>query len=636
MGAMDASDRSSLRVSLVQMPRWEIRTPPFAIAVLTSILRRRGFTVFPKDYDIDFYRSVDASDRWAWTGENPVDWGNPAAFNEVLRRYDGLFERTVDDILADEPDVVGFSVKVWSLEFSREVAKRLKQRRPELYVVFGGPEMNKAPEQNLGGHPYVDAVCRQEGDLSFPAFLETYLQNGRRPGPQAGFAYRGEDGEIVDCGLIPAPPQVMDIPFADYSDFDFEKYVEPDLVNLVLSRGCIFRCTFCSEAPAFMKFRSYAARRILNEVDHVVATTNIRRPFRVDFNDSLLNGDLKALEGLADGLLERDEEPFRWGGMMALRKQMTDELVHKISKAGCKSIFVGMESGSPKVIRLMKKGHDVPTAKRLTKAMHEAGIETTVSIVCGYPGEGEKEFYETLDVLREIAPRVDHVMLHTLSLSTGSIMTDKPERFDVDTSTIRGAESWDWVTNDGLNTPELRLHRLATLQHMLHGKVVDYGGPLDRRGQVYDPYDGFAERKAADDADFKAVVRNLRLDAVDGSAEVGSVDVCAPLDDGARIGLQGWAKQARADDPARNVVLIDGEGRVLEHAFVDRRRDDVARARGHASNVPFGWELVVGTDAVRAAPRPVRVCVYDAETHRAFELEGSERLNEVLGAVAAE
>lgn len=633
---MVTSNLADLRVSLVQMPRWEIRTPPYGIAVLTAILRQRGFTVFPKDYDIDFYRSVNESDRWAWTGENPVDWGNPAAFNEVLKRYDHLFARTVDDILADEPDVVGFSVKVWSLEFSREVARRIKQERPEVYVIFGGPEINKGPEPHLVGHPYVDAICRQEGDLSFPSFLETYVANGRRPGPEPGFAYRKEDGSIEDCGVIEAPPQVTDIPYADFSDFDFEKYMEPDLVNLVLSRGCIFRCTFCSEAPAFLKFRSYAAQRILGEVDHVVATTNIRKPFRVDFNDSLLNGDLKALEGLADGLLERDEEPFRWGGMMALRKQMTDELVHKISKAGCKSIFVGMESGSPKVIRLMKKGHDVPTAKRLTKAMHEAGIETTVSIVTGYPGEGEKEFYETLDVMREIGPHVSHVMLHTLSLSTGSIMTDRPERFDVDTSTIHGAESWDWVSNDGLNTPDLRLHRLYTLQHMLHGKVADYAGPLDRRGEWYNPFESLAERKQADDANFKAVVRNMRIESVDESVEVGHVDLCAAIENGTRVGFQGWAKSPTSDAPARNVLLLDGEGQVLEHAFVERRRDDIARAHGQASDVPYGWELTLSTDVLRSAPQPVRLCVYDAESNQAFALKGIEQLNEVLGAVTAE
>lgn len=621
---------SDLRISLVQMPRWEIRTPPFAIALLTSILRREGYTVFPKDYDIDFYRNVNESDRWAWTGENPVDWGNPAAFNEVVLRYDHLFEATVDDILADAPDVVGFSVKVWSLEFSREVAKRLKARRPDLYIIFGGPEMNKGPEHHLDGHPEVDAICRQEGDLSFPSFLNTYVANGRKPGHEPGFAYRGPDGETVDCGLIAGPPQVADIPFADYSDFDFEKYVEPDLVNLVLSRGCIFRCTFCSEAPAFLKFRSYAADRILKEVDHILATTNIRTPIRVDFNDSLLNGDLKALEGLADGLLERDEEPFRWGGMMALRKQMSDELVQKISKAGCKSIFVGMESGSPKIIRLMKKGHDVPTSIRLTKAMGDAGINVTVSIVCGYPGEGEKEFYETLNVLRQIAPHVNSVMLHLLSLSTGSIMTDRPDAFDVDVSTIHGAESWDWVTNDGENTPELRLNRLTTLQHMLHGKVVDFGGPLDRQEGRYNAYSILAEREEQQKANFKAMVANLWVEHVLPRGEVGAVDRCIHVDETQQVGLQGWAKEPDSFHPAKNVVAIDGKGRVLGHAFVDRNRDDIARSLGNQREVKFGWEMVLDRAALEACPGPIRVCVYQADGNTAIPMAGEEQVQEML------
>lgn len=435
------------------MPRWTIETPPFAIALLTGILRQHGFTVFPRDYDVEFYRAVDDADRWAWTGgENPVDWGNPVVFQEMCKRYDHLFEACVEDVLEDEPDVVGFSVKVWSLEFSRELARRIKARRPDVYVIFGGPEMNKGPEHHLDDHPEVDAICRQEADVSFPAFLKTYVENGRVPGDEPGFAYRDEGGATVDCGLIQRPPGVDDFPFADDSDFDFEKYTEPSLVNLVLSRGCIFRCTFCSEAPAFMKFRSYDADRIISEVDHVRATTNIREPIRVHFNDSLLNGDPKALEGLADRILERGDRPFEWGGMMAPRKQMTDEMVDKIARAGCGWTFVGMESGSQAVIRLMKKAHDLDTAKRLTSAMHEAGMKVTVSIVTGYPGEGEREFYETVDALLQIAPNVDHVMLHTLSLSTGSILTNAPERFGVYVSTVSGNECLDLVGDEGKNT----------------------------------------------------------------------------------------------------------------------------------------------------------------------------------------
>ncbi len=626
-----STKESELRVTLVQMPRWEIRTPPFAVALLTSILRKHEFSVFPKDYDIEFYRRVDPADRWAWLGENPVDWASQTLFGEFMKRYGHLFDDVVDDILADSPDVVGFSVKVWSLEFSREAARRLKQRRPDLYVIFGGPEMNKGPEHHLDGHPEVDAICRQEADTSFPSFLRKFVANGRRPAPEPGFAYRGEDGETVDCGSIPSPPQVRDFPLADFSDFDFEKYTDPNLVNLVLSRGCVFRCTFCSEAPAFLRFRSYAADRILAEVEHVAATTNIRKPMRVQFNDSLLNGDLKALEGLADRILEMDEVPFRWGGMMAMRRQMTDELVEKIAKAGCDWTFFGMESGSPKVIKLMRKGHDLETAKRLTRAFHENRITTTVSIVCGYPGEGEKEFYETVDALRQIAPHVDHVMLHTLSLSTGSILTEDPGRFNVDVSTVHGPDSWEWVGDEGRNTLDIRMHRLFTLQHMLRGKVVDYGGPLDRGG-AYDPFAQLEAENERRRKSFEALVRYVRVDEVDDSFrhDVGEIDRCTWSDDGRTLQMSGWAKEAESNQPATDVIVIDGDHKVIGHGFVDRRRDDIARVVGNGSTAAFGWDIVLNAQRVEEAAGELRVCVHDAERNRAIRLRGAGRLTDAV------
>jgi anaerobic magnesium-protoporphyrin IX monomethyl ester cyclase len=613
-----ASARKDLGVCLVQMPRWSIRTPPFSIALLTAVLRQRGFTVYPKDYDIEFYRKVEPEDRWAWTGEEPVDWGNPTAFARVLEKYDHLFDETVEDILATGAQVVGFSVKVWSLEFSREVARRLKARRPDVFVIFGGPDTNKGPEEHLVGHPEVDAICLQEADTSFPDFLEAFQDNGMRPVESAGFVHRDEGGELVDGGKITRPPQVDEIPFADFSDFDFDKYLEPNLLNLVLSRGCVFRCTFCSEAPAFLKYRSYVADRILAEVEHVLATSNVRQPLKIEFNDSLLNGDLKALEGLADGILERGGAPFQWGGMMALRKQMSDELVHKLARAGCTSIFVGMESGSPKVIRAMRKGHDLPTAKRLTKAMHEAGVSLTVSIVTGYPGEGEEEFYETLEALREIAPSVDTVMLHSLALSTGSLLTSAPEKFGIDPSTITGHDSWDWVSEDGKNTPQVRLQRLFTLQHMLHGKIIDYGGTMDRQKGLYNPFEQIERRDAERRKLLGSLFRSVRLMDVEAPSEtaLGFVEQQGLADDGSGLRVSGWARSAASKTPAACVVVLDEEGRVLGHAFCDRRHEEAARRLDSLGNKHFGWQLVLDP---ALACGGLRVGVYEPDSGRVFQ-----------------
>lgn len=193
-------DRSQLRVSLVQMPRWSIRTPPFAIALLTGILRGQGFTVFPKDFDIEFYRRVDPTDCWAWTGEEPVDWGHPEAFGRVLEKYEHLFEEAAEEILADRPQVVGFSVKVWSLEFSREVARRIKRLAPEVFLVFGGPDTNKGPEEHWTVTPRsMRAVVRRPTFRCLPSWRVSrmlgcgrWLRSASRFGRRTGSMWTAE------------------------------------------------------------------------------------------------------------------------------------------------------------------------------------------------------------------------------------------------------------------------------------------------------------------------------------------------------------------------------------------------------------------------------------------------------------
>ncbi|MBU0755002.1 MAG: radical SAM protein, partial [Planctomycetes bacterium] len=511
---MDSND-SPLRVSLIQMPRWSIQTPPFTLALLTGILRKEGFTVFPKDYEIEFYHRVDEGDRQSWANDGSLDWNDPKVYRGLIAKYDAFFDLIADDILKDTPRVIGFTVRTWSSLFSCEVAQRVKQRNSGVHIVFGGPEMNRDQRLFLEQHPEVDAICRQEGDLSFPSYLKKFETNAYEPAPEPGFFYRDKAGKIVDCGPILEIPQTGDIPFADYSDFDFSKYTDANSVTLIMSRGCIFRCSFCAESACFLKYRSYPARRIVDEFKHVLGHSNVRTPVKLNFNDSLLNGDLKALEEFADQVINDPGLKAQWYCMMALRKEMSDELIEKLAKAGCRNVFFGMESASPKVLKMMRKTHDPETASRLIRKMHEQGIEVCLSIIVGHPGEGESEFYETLNFLRKHAKFVKHILLHPLTLCAGSALSKNLEKYQVDPATVSGNETIHWVGDQGTNTLEVRLNRLFVAQHLLAGKLIDYGGAMDRDADNYHPLEELSREHTKDLEALGRLVRQVRVNEID-------------------------------------------------------------------------------------------------------------------------
>ncbi|OJX70339.1 radical SAM protein [Magnetospirillum sp. 64-120] len=462
------------KILLAQTPFWNINNPPYTLALLAGTLRARGFDVIVRDYEIEFFHFVRPKDRELWEQESSQKWFDDGYVRDfVTTNYADFVEWCVNDIVTSGADFVGFSVKVGSRAFSLILAERLKQVSPSTFVAFGGPEMYQGVRRYLQAYSFIDAVCWQEADASFPAFMERYERNPADPGPEPGWAYRrASDGEIVDGLPIAAGPSLDHIAFADYSDFDFDRYRQPHSMAMILSRGCINRCTFCSEAPAYLKYRYYPGQRIYDEVSRYVSQSNVHRPARIFFNDSLLNGRLESLDEFSDLLLANPiPGGLKWGGMMLVRKRMTDAMIEKFAKAGLDNILLGMESGSEKVIKAMKKNFVIADAERIIRKAHACGIAVTVSIIFGHPGEGEAEFHETIRFLARNQEYVSQFLLNTLNLHAESYIGQNLANFGI----VPPTETMEWVADDGANTSEIRASRQAVARALLGTKAIDYG-----------------------------------------------------------------------------------------------------------------------------------------------------------------
>ena len=409
------SNQVNLRVTLVQAPKWTIYTPSYALALLAGNLRGHGFPVAVLDLDIDLYNAVRHEHKDRWLDSSGSFWDSEENVAALAGEYSTVFDGFVSRILATEPEVVGFSTKIRSRFMTLLLAEKIKAARPGVYVILGGPEITDGVVRFLKPCPFIDAVCTQEADLSFPAFLNAYHAHGRQPQPEPGFAYRDASGKIVDCGPIAGPPSWDQIPFADYSDFDFTRYQNPSAITMMLSRCCINRCSFCSESVSFLRYRARPAENIHEEIKFHARTSNARRPLRVYFNDSLINGNLEQLERLADLLIaEPVEGGVQFSGMMLIREKMTDDLLRKLARAGMVETLFGLETGSPEMIRRMRKNFKLDDAERIIRVASESGIATAVSIIFGHPGETESDYFQTIAFMKRIAPHVDGFLLNTV------------------------------------------------------------------------------------------------------------------------------------------------------------------------------------------------------------------------------
>ena len=446
-----------------------------------------------------------------------------------------------------------------------------------------------------------------------------------RPVAEPGFAFRDAAGKVVDCGPVEEVPLPADIPFADYSDYDFSRYRNPRAVSMVLSRGCINRCSYCSEAPSFLRFRAYSAGQVFAEIEHHWRTSGCQKPMRIYFNDSLLNGDVGELEALADLLLaHRSRMPIEYGGMMFVRDQLSDALIDKLARSGMSEVLFGLESGSEETLRRMRKKFSLSTAERVFRRFHEAGVSVTVSVIFGHPGESEREFYRSLSFLRRNAENVDWFLLNCLGLYGDCDITRHPEKYGVDVQTLSPTE---WVSDEGRNTAEVRKHRQHIARMLLGPKVCDLGGfGLDGE-TFYDPATPLRLKIAQLNEElqecYQQQAESLKIKSFVSPSSRGSVGwLDAVREEDGNWQATGWARDPRGLEPAKQVILVNQNRKILSLGRVNRMRKDVQQALNCKQMLHSGWEVSFHRCRLDEGRNIIKAFVYLPEEEKAYQLEG--------------
>ena len=140
-------------------------------------------------------------------------------------------------------------------------------------------------------------------------------------------------------------------------------------------------------------------------------------------------------------------------------------------EAGCEYLSFGLESGSDKVLKLMRKGIKTEWASEVLRLTHKNKILASVNILIGFPGEEEEDFQDTLTFLDRNKTYLTSVSTGaTLGIGKGSYLYQFPEKYDVklnDDGSVNYHPELGWTTLDGRNTQPIRNDRLNRLKQFL-------------------------------------------------------------------------------------------------------------------------------------------------------------------------
>jgi ribosomal peptide maturation radical SAM protein 1 len=329
---------------------------------------------------------------------------------ELQRQAAAFAEKCAAEIADADCDIVGFSCMFQTLP-SLAVARELKARAPDKWIVFGGSHCEG--EMGLGLHesyPWIDFVCRGEGERLLVDLVGELASDAPAFAALPGLVWR-EDGATRAGGEHSERLDDLDrLPRPAYDDWMHQlrraaPTLTPDDLELPLeaSRGCWYgqkhHCTFCGLNGRSLTFRSKSPGRVLDELRDL-DRHGIRFIYGVD-----LILDHRYFETLLPTLAR---EPFLHEHTIFFetKSNLTRAQVEALAAAHIRLIQPGIESLSTPVLALMRKGVTAYQNLRLLKWAAEYGIGVFWTLLYGFPGETEEDYREMAALL----PAVTHLM----------------------------------------------------------------------------------------------------------------------------------------------------------------------------------------------------------------------------------
>lgn len=393
-----------MRVLLIN-PRFQLpidtrTTPHLGIAYLAAVSERRGDEVRVYDQDVEEGRLSD-----------------------FVREY--------------QPELVGIGTNTPQVKQGWLCAREIKEVLPNVPIVQGGPHVSALPEESAA-RGEIDIVVRGEGEDTWidisnnlerikagnPAFKARDLLDPENHllDKILGITYQTPDGKIRHTHERPAVADLDALPFPAYKYFKMERYssLQPAMdsiskgksFSMMTSRGCPYRCTFCSQSVMAEKWRARSPENVVLEWRHLVEEYGAEE---IGILDDSANIDRKRIAHLSELLIKEGlNKKAQWIMINGIRANLADvDLLGVMKEAGCKRVAFGVETGDEDILESIDKRVTHDQIRQAFKNAKSVGLETVGFFIIGLPGDNEETMEKTIRFACELDPLVANFSMMT-------------------------------------------------------------------------------------------------------------------------------------------------------------------------------------------------------------------------------
>ena len=290
--------------------------------------------------------------------------------------------------------IVGISIPFTSqIFYALIIGREIKRLMPDCRVIMGGPQISLFGKVFARHKPFreaFDALSSGMGELSTLEFIKAVYEN-RDFRDVPNLMYFDKNGEftinpekkIENVSLIPIP---------DFSDLPLDKYIYSKL-PYQMSRGCYWsKCAFCS----YRNNKGYNIKSVDEVINHFSIFKSKYGIHNFQFIDDAIPP--KTLKSFADRLLN-DNFKIRYDAYLRLDKGFTPQICNKLAESGLKTVLFGFESANQRMLDLMNKGNTPENMLDILKNMKNAGINSILSCLIGFPTETREEAWDSIEFL---------------------------------------------------------------------------------------------------------------------------------------------------------------------------------------------------------------------------------------------
>jgi anaerobic magnesium-protoporphyrin IX monomethyl ester cyclase len=388
------------------------------------------------------------------------------------------------------PSIVGVTSTTVSYVAAKTVLDAVKRARPDIKTILGGAHISAVPVDTMKDCSAVDLGVLGEGEETLLEIVERLERkesidnvDGTMVRANGKIIHNAARAPTADLDAIPVPARQLlkDLRIYSHTPFRGARFT----TTMITSRGCPFRCGYCDQSVFGRTWRAHSADYVVSEI------RSLKKSYGVEFisfeDDNFLLSRNRTIE-ICRKMIDAGTN-IGWS-CLGRANEVDDEVLALMKKAGCRTIYMGIESGSARMLELMCKKLSISHMEKGIRLAKKHGINVTGSFILGLPTETKQEMNRTIELALSLP--LDGVTFFTFTPYPNTPLTELAKQ--------NGLVSDDWRNYSG--HPETLPFIPAGMdqKYLLHAQATAYRRFLIRPRYLCRHLDLFLNRSSMKNA----------------------------------------------------------------------------------------------------------------------------------------